>query len=205
MVNLTCSIKIRNISSIIFLGVLKNDTLFKSRGRPSLICILHTIHHLHRQSHNPIVIPFLGYVIHLFSSCFTDEGNSDTEIRVKMSGHENWFGTIDGTHCNQAVELFSIEEICWLTFKRFVTIFDANHTLDKYQQFLSIENTRHSEINCFVRTIFDKIDDLRMEYDRLLLNSIEPNHIKFFHQYVRCEKFSGHKESRASIAIIIPF
>lgn len=115
-----------------------------------------------------IVMPLTGAHRHVLCSYWTGTGLSASEAREKMESRDQWFGVVDGMHRHSAIlELIEKHPETWEGFRWPVTLLKGGVPLLTLKQLARVQNAKHSE-TCFVEpTLFDMLNGLREEHDRL--------------------------------------
>ena len=152
----------------------------------------------------PIVVRLTGDLEYLVVEHFKGQGQSPEEIKVSLSMHDSWYGIIDGAHSNEAIKKLCTDYVEWHGFKWLVTILKGGQSLDRYRQLSRAQNSRHSSRFYIELTLFDELNNLRMEYENLLRMQSKPSHIQVARTYFGTEEVSNSRKFLASMAVRLP-
>lgn len=152
----------------------------------------------------PIVVQLTGDLEYLLLEHFKNDGKSDEEIAECISMHDTWYGIIDGGHANEAIKNLCTDRPEWKGFKWLVTILKGGHSLERYRQLSRAQNSRHSPRFYVELTLFDELNNLRLEYENLLPLQSIPSHIQVARTFFGSHNVSNTRKFLASMAVRLP-
>ncbi len=117
----------------------------------------------------PILVKLTGTLMEFVEKHFRDEGLTKNEISLKIKGRKEWFGIIDGRHVHSAIITLINTYERWKSFRWFVTVLKGGNSMERYKQLARWQNERKKPVFHVESTFFDKISNIRAEYERLKL------------------------------------
>ncbi len=152
----------------------------------------------------PIVVPFSGSLLHHVRDYFSERGHSKSEVDSIVARYPVWYGIIDGYHHNLAVRWLKENDSRWSNFLWYVTIIKGCHGIQTYRQLARFQNHRHNPKFYFEMTLFDELNNLRMEYDRLCKDKKKVTNMDVARSYFGSSTVNRTLSMMASTAIRLP-
>jgi len=152
----------------------------------------------------PIVVELKGNLRHHLYDHFREQGLSDEEIEVEVSKHDKWYGIIDGGHSNAAVIKLCTSFPEWRGFKWFVTLLAGGYSVDRYRQLARAQNGRHSPRFFIELTLFDQLNNLKIEYDNIRRHQSEPTQVQVARSYFGTHTVSNTCKFLSALAYRLP-
>lgn len=113
------------------------------------------------------IVPWLGSNENYMYYNFKSSGINDRDVQQKMKGRDVWIGIVDGLHPNKAFSCMVTKRSGWSNMQWFVSILRGDFPAVHYHHLVHFQNHRHSPKYYVSLTLFDEINNLREEVDKL--------------------------------------
>ena len=121
-----------------------------------------------------------------------------------MSKYKEWYGIVDGYHHNMAIRWLKTNKTSWEKVQLYVTILNGGHPIEEYERLGRFQNHRHSSKYYVDVTIYDQLNNLRREFDRLSKIKSSVTQKEVSQSYFGCPKVNRTMTMLASVAIRLP-
>lgn len=149
----------------------------------------------------PMVIELKGANLKYVREFLLGQGMKTEEVEKRLAQQDNWYGIIDGNHCNQAIRFLMMSKPEWRNFEWTVLSLNGAFSIERYKQLARANNARQDKIFYVEQTFFDELYNLKSEYDRIVLEQSKPTHTDVARAYFGCNTVNRTMTLMSSTAI----